>query len=444
MNIALVAMSGIRVCDEDLLRLGLTLPGFVERSKAIASLPSLGLLTLAGATPDTHHVDYIEVDQIDGADPTLASYDLVAISTFTAQALEAYALADRIRQAGGRVVIGGPHVTVLPDEASQHADAVVLGDGEAAWPDLLADAEAGCLEPRYGDARGRFDLAESPMPAFELLDIDRYNRLTVQTSRGCPFRCEFCAGSILFSPKYRQKPVERVLAEIDRIRDLWRRPFIEFADDNGLVNRAYWRRLLPELAGRRIKWFTETDVSIADDPEFLDLLASSGCAEVLVGLESPIEAGLPGLERRADWKHKRWETNLDAVQCIQAHGIRVNGCFIVGLDGQTPAVFDDIHDFALEAGLFDVQITLPTPFPGTPFYHRLKAAGRLTHDGQWGRCTLFDLNFVPTPMSSEELVAGFHDLARRLYSDEYTAMRRGRFAEAARRRRPAAALEGGR
>lgn len=427
-------MSGVRVRDDELMKLGLTLPGFVERSRVIASLPSLGLLTLAGATPTGHDIEYFEVDQIDRADPNLAEFDLVAISTFTAQSLEAYELADRVRAAGGRVVIGGPHATVLPDEAGLHADAVVLGDGEAVWADLLADAESGRLRTRYGDACGGFDLAESPMPAFELLDIERYNRITVQTSRGCPYRCEFCAGSILFSPTYRQKPAERVLAEIDRVREIWSRPFIEFADDNGLVNRAYWRRLLPELARRRIKWFTETDISVADDPAFLELLAASGCAEVLIGLESPTEAGLTGLERRADWKHKRWASNLDAVRRIQEHGICVNGCFIVGLDGHSADVFDDIHDFALEAGLFDVQITLPTPFPGTPFHARLKAAGRLTHDGDWGRCTLFDLNFEPEPMSREQLVSGFHDLAQRLYSEEFTKLRRERFAHQARQR----------
>lgn len=427
MKIALIAMSGIRVCDPELIRMGMTLPGFLERGKAIAALPSLGLLTLAGATPDGHELAYFEADRIANIEDELADFDLVAFSTFTAQSLEAYALADRVRAMGVPVVIGGLHATVLPDEVGLHADAVVIGDGESVWPELLRDAEGGRLRPVYGDREGRFDLGASPMPRFDLLDIDRYNRLTVQTSRGCPFRCEFCASSILFSPKYRQKPMERVLAEIDRVRELWPRPFIEFADDNGLVNKAYWMRLLPELGARKLRWFTETDVSIADDPALLGALADSGCAEVLIGLESPVEAGLCGLEARADWKHRKWATNLAAVRRIQDHGIRVNGCFIIGLDGHGPGVFESVYEFAGEAGLFDVQITLPTPFPGTPMYERLKSAGRLTHDGQWDRCTLFDLNFVPTPMSAAELTAGFRGLAERLYCREFTALRRSRF-----------------
>ncbi len=118
----------------------------------------------------------------------------------------------------------------------------------------------------------------SPMPAFEMLDISRYNRLTVQTSRGCPWRCAFCASSILLTHRYKQKPVAKVLAEIDAIRNLWRRPFIEFADDNAFVNRAWWKQFLPELRNRHVRWFAETDLSVADDEELLELMRDAGCA----------------------------------------------------------------------------------------------------------------------------------------------------------------------
>ena len=172
MNIALVAMSGIRACDAELLRLGLTLPGFVERSKTIASLPSLGLLTLAGMTPAPHQCQYIEIEDLRKL-PVQESlpdgFDLVAISSFSAQIGEAYELADRYRAEGVPVVLGGLHVTALPEEAAEHCDAVVVGEGEAAWPDVLRDAEAGRLK-RFYRSDGEFSLAEAPMPAFELLD----------------------------------------------------------------------------------------------------------------------------------------------------------------------------------------------------------------------------------------------------------------------------------
>ena len=433
MRIALVAMSGIRVVDTDLVALGLTLPGFVERAKTIASLPSLGLLTLAGMTPPEHEVRYFEVADLAGGAHIPTDFDLVAISSFSAQIQEGYALARRFREAGVPVVMGGLHVTVLPEEAVAAGASAVVGEGEVVWPEILADAARGALRPVY-DARYRpFDLSASPMPRYELLEVDRYNRLTVQASRGCPWRCTFCASSILMVPRYKQKPVDRVLAEVDRIREVWPRPFLEFADDNAFVNRSYWWALLPELERRDVRWFAETDLSVHEDPEFLRALRRVGCKQVLLGFESPVDEGMDGIETRRNWKWEKRGLYREVVRRVQAEGIRVTACFVLGLDGHTPAVFDEVFRFAEEAVPFDVQITYPTPFPGTPMHRRWKREGRLTHDGQWNRCTLFDISFRPTPMTAEELRAGFHDLTRRLYAEDFTAWRR----EEARRRRRA-------
>ena len=363
----------------------MTLPGFVERGRTVAMLPSLGLLTLAALTPKRHEVAYVEVEDILSLDSLPGEFDLVAISSFTAQIAEAYELADRYRAVGVPVVLGGLHVTALPDEAARHADAVVVGEGESVWETVLNDAEHSRLQPRY-DARS-FSLDASPIPAYELLDVDRYNRLTVQTSRGCPLRCEFCASSVLLSPVYKQKPMERVLAEIDRICEIWRRPFIEFADDNALVNPKYWKRLLPELALRHVRWFAETDLSIYHDTELLRMMRDSGCAEVLIGLESPTAAGLEGIELKNDWKRKHAGESARAVEEIQSHGIRVNGCFILGLDGQRPDIFDEVERFASQTNLFDVQITLQTPFPGTPLLRTTPERGAIPR--KWRLATLY-------------------------------------------------------
>jgi len=441
MRIALIAMSGIRACDTELLELGLTLPGFVERSKTIASLPSLGLLTLAGMTPPQHQVTYLEVadlrefpESAAGARPEIANragmpmdFDLVAISSFSAQIKEGYELARRFVAAGVPVVMGGLHVTSVPDEPARYGASAIIGEGEVVWPEVLADAQAGRLKPLY-DARGReFDLSAAPMPAYDLLDFSRYNRLTVQTSRGCPWRCSFCAASILLTKRYKQKPVPLVLAEIDRIRSLWKRPFIEFADDNAFVHRAWWKQFLPELSRRHVKWFAETDVSVADDEELLAMMRQAGCAEVLIGFESPVEEGLDDLELRRNWKRDRFPSYRRTIQTIQDHGIRVNACFVLGLDGHGPGIFDAVYDFVEQTTPYDVQITYLTPFPGTPLYLQLKRQGRLLYDQAWERCTLFDVNFRPARMSAEELRRGFHDLARRLYCDEFTAYRRAAF-----------------
>ncbi len=423
-------MSGIRVCDEELLRLGLTLPGFVERSKVIASLPSLGLLTLAGMTPPRHDISYIEIADLpddESAYDRFIAFDLVAISSYSAQIKEAYRLADIIRRRGVPVVMGGLHVTAQPEEALKHCDAIAVGEGELTWREIVDDAERGSMKKRYGAVDAEFDLAGAPMPAFELLDIGKYNRLTVQTSRGCLHRCVFCASSTLLTTRYKQKPANKVLAEIDKIREIWERPFIEFADDNTFVDKSYWKELLPALKKRKIRWFTETDISIARDKDLLRLMRESGCAQVLIGLESPSIEGLDRIETRQNWKAGQLPHYKEAVKTIQSHGISVNGCFILGLDDQNPEVFHRVYDFVEDSGLHEVQITIQTAFPGTPLYARLDEEGRLIDKEAWEKCTLFDINFVPRNMTIDQLSQGFKDLGKRLYSEEFTTIRRDRF-----------------
>lgn len=426
MRLGLVAVSGVRAYDPELTKLGLTLPGFVERNRTIASLPSLGLLTLAGMTPDDVELEYVELPGDVEACP-LGDFDAVAISSFTARIKDAYRLADRYRAAGVKVILGGLHVTALPQEAMRHADAVVVGEGEPLWPALIEDLKAGVLKPFY-DARGlSFDLADAPMPRFDLLDFSQYNRLTVQTQRGCPFRCAFCASSILLTPTYKLKPVDKVIAEIRRIKQLWPHPFVEFADDNSFVNKPHSKALLRELAKEHVRWFTETDISVAEDDELLSLMHDSGCAQVLIGLESPTRTGLDGLERKANWKAKQLDHYREAIRRIQDHGITVNGCFVLGLDGTGPESFDAVWEFVQASGLYEVQVTVMTPFPGTPLYDQLCREGRLLREDAWELCTLFDVNFRPTGMSVEQLEAGLRNLVERLYSEESTRARRSGF-----------------
>ena len=176
MKIGLIAMSGVRAVDPELVRLGMTLPGFVERGKTIAKLPSLGLLTLAGMTPPQHECEYLEVKDLRDLTVLPSHFDLVAISSLSAQIGEAYELADRYRAIGLPVVMGGLHVTAMPDEALTHSIAVITGEGESVWLDVLRDAETGSLKPRYR-AAGDFRLADAPMPAYDMLEPSKYNRL---------------------------------------------------------------------------------------------------------------------------------------------------------------------------------------------------------------------------------------------------------------------------
>ena len=435
MKIGLLAMSGIRAHDPELLALGLTLPGFVERSKQVAALPSLGLLNLAAVTPPGHELIYAEAPADRGEPDFLYDCDLVAISTFSAQVFEAYSIADRLRAAGVLVALGGLHVSVMPDEALEHADFVAVGEGEQVWPEIVRAAEHGDSGKTFHAAeRGPVHLETLPTPRYDLLMQRPYNRFTVQTSRGCPWRCDFCASTVMLGQPYRKRPVEDIVRDIQAIRRLRPNAFIEFADDNTFVDKRWSKALCRAIEPLGIKWFTETDVSVADDPELLELIAASGCRQLLIGLESPEASALEGLETRANFKAKRSHHYMESIRRIQSSGITVNGCFILGLDSHGPDVFERVARFVDESELFEVQITYLTAFPGTPLQERLTAERRILEPGRWDLCTLFDVNHKPALMSPDELRRGFRALSQKLYSAEALERRRAPFFAAARTR----------
>ena len=373
MKIALIAMSGVRAYSEPLTQLGMSLPGFADRARAIESLPSLSLLTIAALTPDRHELTYHEITDVSEL-VELPECDVAAISTFTAKAPDAYLLAERYRDLGVKTAIGGLHATAMPQEAMRHCDAVVVGEGEPSWPRLIEDLEAGRLQPMY-DTRGQgVDLADAPIPRFDLIDRpSERNRLTIQTQRGCPWRCDFCASSIRLTRRYKVKPADRVAAEIRAIKELWPEPYIELADDNTFIDRRRARALVETLGEEGIPWFTETDVGVVDDPELVAMIAEAGCEEVLIGFESPTAVGLDGIELRRNWKRKKVDGYRSAIDLLQSNGIAVNACFVLGLDGDGPEVFEAVRRFVEETQPFDVQLTVMTPFPGTPL--RAAAAG---------------------------------------------------------------------
>lgn len=420
MKLGLIALSGVRVKDQELLKLGMTLPGFVERSEVIASLPSLSLLTIAAHTPENWDVSYLELNYFD--DSSLQEildkqFDIIAISSFSARILEAYYVSDYLMKSGQITILGGLHVSSLPEEAQQHASAIVIGEAENVWGNLLADFSRMELKKVYrATDHPKYDLSESKIPRYDLLDISKYNRLTLQTTRGCPLACNFCAASRLIS-SYKKKPIANVKVELESILKIWPRPFIELADDNTFVDKRWSKNLLELFSEYRFNWFTEADISLADDPELLKLLQKSGCRQVLIGLESANVNSLDQLDPK-NWKRSQSDSYKHKIDVIQSYGISVNACFILGFDTDNKDTFALTRDFILDSNFSEVQITLLTPFPGTALYQKLKNERRLLKDVFWDQCTLFDVTYKPFNMSAEELKNGFHWLMQEIYSEE--------------------------
>jgi radical SAM superfamily enzyme YgiQ (UPF0313 family) len=418
-HVAMVPFTGFRVREEEMLALGMALPGLNRRAAAIAQLPALGLLTLAGLTPphwtcsyhEAAHADEALAEEVLRQRPTL-----VALSALTASVEEAYRFSALLARRGARVVLGGLHATSCPDEARRHCDAVVVGEGEPVWPEVLADAEAGELRPVYR-ASAPFDLADSPVPRFDLLGRGPRPRLTVQTQRGCPLACEFCGASRLLGP-HRLKPVANLRWELAAVSALAPRPVLELADDNTFAGGRDARELLETLADAGARYFTEVDWRVGENPDLLAGLAASGCVQALVGIESLVFRH-PGMGP----KQAELPRIMDTIDAIQAAGVAVIGCFIVGCDGETNGSLDRLAEFIRSSTLADVQLTLQTPFPGTPLRRRLEREGRLLPDRGWSHCTLFDLTYRPDAMSVAALESAFRELVRRVFSPAESARR---------------------
>jgi radical SAM superfamily enzyme YgiQ (UPF0313 family) len=333
-----------------------------------------------------------------------------------------------LRRRGLRVVLGGLHATVLPDEAARHADAVVVGEGEEVWGSVLRDAEAGLLAPRY-QARGPCDLGHAPVPRFDLLGTQRPARFTLQTQRGCPLACEFCGASRMLGP-FREKPVERIALELAALRELAHEPLLELADDNTFAGRRDAGPLLDLLRDSGARWFTEVDWRIGERPELVAALGEAGCVQVLVGIES-LATRFGGMGAKAAGRARV----LDAIERIQEHGVAVLACFVVGGDEDERSTLDELAGFLEEAPFADVQLTVLTPFPGTALFARLQREGRLLEHRDWSHYTLFDVTFRPARMGPEELERGFRELVASVHRPE-AARRRAELRRAIWRRNP--------
>jgi len=340
-------------------------------------------------------------------------YDLVAITAMTQQATRAYEIARRFSENKTKVVLGGIHASVLPEEAKLHVDSVVIGEAENLWPILLDDFRHNRLSSVYTSQR-EVDLKESPIPKYELLEDKPYRIVWVQATRGCPHDCSFCCASRVYGFKYRHKSIDQVIEEIKKIRSIKKHAVIGFADDNLLCDKNYCRHLLEKVADLRIRWIGQSDISIAYDNSLLELIKKSGCVALFIGFESIIEDNLRGLDS-SNWKLKHFKDYVASISKIQSNGIGIIGTFIVGFDNDDNSVFDRLANFIIDNRLAGAQIAALTPFPHTKIRAALLKEGRVI-DTPWDNYTLYDANIKPKKMSSQELEEGILHTFKKVYS----------------------------
>ena len=343
--------------------------------------------------------------------PYDAPVALATISVETYTARRAYQIAAEFRKRNVPVVMGGFHATLAPDEVARHADAVVIGEAETVWPQVLDDTVAGHLQPRY-QASTRPDLA-GLFPDRTIYTGKRYLDLAlVETGRGCRHACDFCSISAFFKRSYSARPVEDVVREVRGLR----RRNVFFVDDNLAVDRDRTLALLKALTPLRIRWAGQIGVQVADDDEILDAMRRSGCMGVLIGFESlqPQSHALTGKGIRGD-PETLYET---AMTQFARHRIAVYGTFVFGYDGDTQASVRDAVDFALRHRLFFAAFNHLVPFPGTPLYRRLRDEKRLIRDEWWltSDYRFGDLAFRPARLTASDLAEACLQARRAFYA----------------------------
>jgi radical SAM superfamily enzyme YgiQ (UPF0313 family) len=369
-------------------------------------LPVLGLLKVAALTSPDWQVTILD-ERVSPVDLTQEA-DLVGISAMTTTAPRAYELADEFRRRGRKVVLGGMHVSALPEEAQEHCDSLIVGEAEGLWPRLLADFERQSLQPSYRHLNGSPSLQHLPRPNWDLYRNLHYLPVHfVETTRGCPLDCEFCAVTSAFGGRYRTRPLDEVIAELRGLRPfegfLRLKNCVFFVDDNIIGNRAYARDLLERLGDFHLKWFSHASMNIANDPEMLRLCQKSGCVGLFIGFESLSEENLRAVGKRTN----RPPEYLDAVRRIHDHGIGIDASFVFGLDADDESVFDRTLDFVERAKFEVAYYSILTPYPGTRLHQRLVREGRIL-SRDWSLYDTSHVVFRPRPFSPEQLLSGYY------------------------------------
>ena len=393
----------------------------LENVRALA-LPPLNLMIIAAHTPKEYQIAIIDeaYDDIDYEAPV----DLVGITCMTPLAPRAYKIAAEFKKRGVPVVLGGIHPSMISEEAAQYADAVVIGEAEELWPQLLADFACGKMQKLY-QATQRPDITHLPAPRRDLL-TNKYFVQTVQTSRGCPNNCKFCSVTLFNGGQYRMRAIDDVITEINAIPD--KRIFI--IDDNIIgsgqnsIDRAF--ALFSRLKECRKEWGGQTCLNIIEHEGLLKAAYQSGARALLIGFESIEQEVLGGMGKKINMRPTT-KNFKEAIKKIHDHGIAIVGGFIFGTDNDNADTFKRTLDFIIEAEVDAVQLSIQTPLPGTALYRQLEEENRLllnNYPQDWEAYNIFEPVFQPRHLSPEQLYQNLID-AYKTVSAPWPSCKRG-------------------
>ncbi len=377
-------------------------------------LPYLGLLKVAALTPSDWDVCIVDekVEPLDLAKEA----DLVGISAMTPAVNRAYEIARSFRARGITVIMGGMHVSKLPDEALLHCDSVIVGEAELLWDKALEDFKRGELKKIYRHENGYPSLANFPASNWNLYKGKKYLPVHfVETTRGCPHNCEFCSVTDSFGGKFRNRPVDEVEKEIQGLTPFEGRFTLKnavfFVDDNIIGNKTHAKELLERITPYRLKWMGQTSVNIAKNEDILSLCKKSGCIGLLVGFESLSQGNLKNMGKTFNTP----DTYIDVIKKMHDYGIGVTGAFVFGFDHDDESVFDKTVEFVIKAKLDVCYFSILTPYPGTRVYAQMVQEGRLI-DHDWSNYNTNHVVFKPKLMKPEKLLDGFHYALKESFS----------------------------
>ncbi|MEW6263452.1 MAG: DUF4070 domain-containing protein [Thermodesulfobacteriota bacterium] len=399
-----------------------------------AAYPPLGLLTVANMLPADWDLSLVDMNVEKLKDDDLAQADYAMIGAMQIQKKSVMEVLDRCRRLGVKVIAGGPLFNSTPDEFLSLVDHLILNEAELTLPPFLSDLANGTPKKVYRtDAFP--DLSLTPVPKWELAKVKKYATLTIQSSRGCPFNCDFCDITNLFGRRPRLKKAEQLITELETIYGLGYRGPVFFVDDNFIGNKEEIKRILPLLiqwmTDRRhpFTFITEASINLADDDHLIELLVEAGFDTVFIGLETPNEMSLRECEKNQNLKRDM----MAAIEKLQRAGLQVLGGYIVGFDHDDESIFARQMRFIQESGVVTAMVGLLNAMPNTKLWKRLKEENRLLAHAS-GDNTDGTMNFIPK-MDREKLIEGYRRLVKTIYSPRPFYQRVSRFLERYRPRR---------